>query len=101
MTTSAELLPQRDEGVRQQGRDPKRPVPKAKGVRQRRAPKPRGTASGELFPLEDKVVQRRQRRDPKPHFKQPRSGQLDVLLGSLEEQLPAVHLAREVAGIVA
>ncbi len=101
MTATAALLPLKDEGVRpQQRRAPKRPAVKAKSVRPRRAPKPRVTATGELFPLTDKVVRRRQRRDPKPHFKAGRSRQLDVLLGSLEEQVPAGHLARQVAVLV-
>lgn len=58
------------------------------------------SATAELFPETRVVVQRRNRRDPKPHFKTPQGQQLDVLLGSLEEQVPARHLAREVAVLV-
>lgn len=56
--------------------------------------------TAELFPLEDKVVRRRTRRDPQPHFKADRSRQLDVLLGSPDEQVPLGHLARQVAAVV-
>lgn len=58
------------------------------------------SATAELFPSEEKVVRRRKPRDVEPHFKADRARQLDVLLGSPNEQVPVTHLAREVAAIV-
>ena len=56
--------------------------------------------TADLFPLEERVVRRRQRRDPQPHFKASRARQLDVLLGSPDEQVPLAHLSRDVAAAV-
>ena len=58
------------------------------------------SANADLFLPGEKVVRRRKRRDPAPHFKVDRTRQLDALLGSPEEQVPADHLAREVAAMV-
>ena len=56
--------------------------------------------TADLFPREERVVRRRQRRDPQPHFKRSRTRQLDALLGSPDEQVPSDHLARDVAAAV-
>ena len=44
----------------------------------------------------DPPRRRRQRRDPRPHFKPDRSGERDPIWGCPEEQVPAGHLSRQV-----
>ncbi|HET9451073.1 MAG TPA: transposase [Aggregicoccus sp.] len=47
-------------------------------------------------PAAQRVIRRRKARDPKPRFRPDRTAQLDAVLGCLEMQVPAGHLARRV-----
>jgi transposase len=53
-----------------------------------------------IAPPDEKLVRRRTRRDPRPHFKPDRRNQLDALVGCPELQVPADHLARKVWALV-
>lgn len=53
-----------------------------------------------LEPAPGRIIRRRTRRDPQPHYKQRTSHQLDVLHGTPELVVPADHLARQVWALI-